>query len=90
MGSFSANDFGLYDVHGNVSEWVEDCVHDSYRGAPKDGSAYTCGSNCHLRRERGGSWADDSWLLRSAFQYWSEVGYSVGSLGFRVARTLAP
>ena len=55
VGSFSANPFGLHDVHGNVWEWVEDCWNDSYDGAPSDGSAWESG-NCERRVLRGGSW----------------------------------
>ena len=47
VGSFAANAFGLYDMVGNVSEWTEDCYHDSYNGAPADGSAWTSG-DCRL------------------------------------------
>ena len=54
VGSFSANPFGLYDVHGNVREWVEDCWNGSYAGAPTDGSAWESG-NCSRRVVRGGS-----------------------------------
>ena len=55
VGSFPANGFGLHDMHGNVSEWVEDCWHYSYSGAPTDGSAWTTGGDCPLRVLRGGS-----------------------------------
>ena len=55
LGSFSPNAFGLYDVHGNVWEWVEDCWHDDYEGAPSDGSAWTAQGDCSRRVLRGGS-----------------------------------
>ena len=63
VGAFAPNAFGLYDVHGNVWEWVEDCWHDSYRGAPSDGTAWTAGGDCSRRVLRGGSW-DKGWGLR--------------------------
>ena len=56
VGSYPTNEFGLHDVHGNVWEWVEDCGHDSYDGAPSDGSAWTSGGDCSTRVVRGGSW----------------------------------
>src|SRR5262245_44967 len=63
--SFQANPFGFYQVHGNVWEWVEDCWNESYRGAPRDGSAWTVG-DCDRRALRGGSWTGSPGLLRSA------------------------
>ena len=66
VGSFGANGFGLHDVMGNVWEWVEDCWHDSYRGAPSDGRAWTIGGDCDFRVLRGGSWLNGAGLLRSA------------------------
>ena len=87
VGSYPANPRGLYDMHGNVWEWAEDCWKDSYKGAPSDGSAWTSG-DCSHRVLRGGSWVDFPESLRSAFR---SRRYSVlrddGS-GFRVARTL--
>ena len=65
VGSFSANGFGLYDVHGNVWEWVEDCRNESYAGAPTDGSAWESG-DCSRRVLRGGSWGSGAGDLRSA------------------------
>ncbi|MEE1569300.1 MAG: SUMF1/EgtB/PvdO family nonheme iron enzyme, partial [Alphaproteobacteria bacterium] len=56
VGSYSANAFGLYDVLGNVFEWVSDCWHESYTGAPADGGAWTTGGDCGGRVLRGGSW----------------------------------
>ena len=56
VGRFPGNDFGLHDVHGNVWEWVEDCWHVDYEGAPEDGSAWVTGGDCSRRVLRGGSW----------------------------------
>lgn len=87
VGSYAGNDFGLYDMHGNVFEWVEDCWNGSYEGAPTDGSAWTTGE-CDMRLLRGGSWFSADRLLRSAerLRYLDEI--SRNYLGFRVARAL--
>jgi formylglycine-generating enzyme required for sulfatase activity len=87
VGSFAANGFGLYDMVGNVWEWTEDCYHDSYKGAPSVGAAWT-GGNCSLRVVRGGSWNSSPDSLRSASHYWFTTVYRDYSVGFRVARTL--
>ena len=90
VGSFAANAFGVFDTAGNVSEWVEDCWNEDYRGgAPTDGSAWTSGA-CSLRGLRGGSWNDDPMALRSATRDWIESGLRYNNNGFRVARTLTP
>ncbi len=86
--SFEANEFGLYNVHGNVLEWVEDCWHKNYQGAPKNGSAWTKGGDCFKRVLRGGSWNGDAEVLRSASRYWDIVDNRYFIIGFRVARTL--
>ena len=85
--SFAANDFGLNDMHGNISEWVEDCWHDNYRGAPSDGTAWTT-KTCKFRVSRGGDWTSDPVELRSAMRYVGEFGIYTSDLGFRVARAL--
>ena len=89
VGLFSPNAFGLYDVHGNASEWVEDCWNDNYHGAPVDGNAWTS-EDCDpdLRILRGGSWMHAPELLRSAFRDRSPTGIRSDNFGFRVARTL--
>jgi len=88
-GKFSANGFGLYDMHGNVKEWTQDCYHagQDYRGAPADGSAWTSGE-CPYRVLRGGSWLSYARLLRVAFRYKGAAGDRASDLGIRVARTL--
>ena len=88
VGSFPANDFGLLEVHGNVREWVEDCWHDSYRGAPSDGNAWTSGGDCGFRVLRGGSWYYAPRFLRSAIRGRDASGIRSGFVGFRVSRTL--
>ena len=90
VGSFPANAFGLHDVLGNVSEWVEDCWEAKYADAPNDGSPSKSG-NCDRHIVRGGSWFDRrSWLIRSASRRYSFNNTRLRFNGFRVARTLKP
>jgi formylglycine-generating enzyme required for sulfatase activity len=86
VGIFPPNVFGLYDMHGNVKEWVQDCWHATYGGAPSNGSAWAT-EDCGDRVLRGGSWADPSQLLRSAGRSRFPVNIGLGRHGFRVART---
>jgi formylglycine-generating enzyme required for sulfatase activity len=87
VGSFPPNAFGLYDMHGNAMEWVEDCWHNEYTDAPTDGSAWLEG-NCDGRVMRGGSWQDSSSELRSAARTGEYKDNSSYEDGFRVARDL--
>ena len=89
VGSFAPNAFGLYDVHGNVWEWVQDCWNGGYQGAPSDGGAWESG-DCALRVLRGGAWSVIPWYLRSANRVRSSTGDRNSIVGFRVARTLTP
>ena len=86
-GSFKENAFGLQDTEGNVSEWVEDCWHDSYKRAPDDGSAWI-NPGCSKRVARGASWASAPDQARSAFRLGLEPDTTNPRLGFRVARAL--
>ena len=89
VGSFPANAFGLRDAHGNVAEWVADCHAENYRGAPTDGSGVEA-SDCAARVVRGGSWRDGPEELRSANRTARAPGQPGDTVGFRVARDLAP
>ena len=86
-GSLKPNAFGLYDMLGNVLEWVEDCWNDSYAGAPADGRVWATG-DCSLRVYRGGSWNFGPGFERSAVRFSSKPTVRFNFLGFRVARTL--
>jgi formylglycine-generating enzyme required for sulfatase activity len=88
VGSFKPNGFGLYDVHGNVWEWVEDVWHNSYEEAPTDGSAWLAGGDPKYRVVRGGSWHNDDTLIRAAIRFPRNMNVRFDTLGFRVARTL--
>ncbi len=88
VNNFLPNPWGLYQVHGNVREWTEDCYNASYAGAPSDGSPWLKG-DCNRRVTRNGSWVNMSALLRSAFR--GNIAASdlrSGTIGFRVARSL--
>jgi formylglycine-generating enzyme required for sulfatase activity len=84
-----SNQFGIHDVYGNVSEWVEDCYSQDYRDAHRDGSTWTA-QNCGRRVIRGGSFQDRARALRSAARDWSAFDKPERYIGFRVARTLGP
>ena len=85
VGRYQPNSFGLYDMHGNVREWTEDCWNGSYAGAPSDGSAWTSG-DCGRRVIRGGSWYDYPSLLRSSSRSGAARSYRYVNIGFRLAQ----
>ena len=85
VGSFAPNGFGLYDMHGNVAEWVQDCFSD-YAAAPSDGSAVE--SDGCRRVFRGGSWLNPPLYLRATYRTLVTSDIRISYLGFRVARTL--
>ena len=95
VGTFRPNAFGLYDVHGNVWEWVEDCWHKGYEGAPNDGSSWT--SKCQglgdfggdtFRMLRSGGWYFESRGMRSADRLVGKRDVRNNDVGFRVVRTV--
>jgi formylglycine-generating enzyme required for sulfatase activity len=90
VGSFKPNRFGLYDMSGNVWEWVEDSWHDTYDGAPTDGSAWLQRGDLHYRAIRGGSWRNETALVRTAVRAERNANVRFDTLGFRVARTMQP
>jgi len=87
-GMFPANPWGLFDMHGNVWEWVQDVVHDNYEGAPSDGSAWESGGDPARRILRGGSWLYNPRYLRAALRNGFSSVLSNDIVGFRVVREL--
>ncbi len=85
--TYPADAFGLYDMAGNVSEWVDDCWHDNYTRAPRDSSAWV-NPGCERRVVRGGSWGSDPLQVRSAFRLSAPADTRSARVGFRVARDL--
>lgn len=88
VGEKDPNPWGLHDVYGNVLEWVRDCWHDSYEGAPVDGLAWEEGEggDCGQRVVRGGSWSYGAGYLRSAYRLRNDADYRDETLGFRLAQ----
>ena len=87
VGLYRPNAFGLYDVLGNVWEWVDGCWNDGYGGAATDGSSWYAG-DCGKRMLRGGSWYYGPGDLRSANRREFLVDYRGQAFGFRVARAV--
>lgn len=87
VGKYSANAYGLHDLAGNVSEWVADCWHDTYRRAPDDGEAWV-NPGCRTAVVRGGSWASSPAQTRSAWRLGSDRNTTNARVGFRVVRDI--
>ncbi|MBK7675334.1 MAG: SUMF1/EgtB/PvdO family nonheme iron enzyme [Candidatus Accumulibacter sp.] len=87
VGIYQPNAFGLYDLIGNVWEWVEDCYHADYTDAP-DGGKAVMDKKCEMHVLRGGGWYDGPEGPRSALRGGDLPGGRIGFLGFRLARTL--
>jgi formylglycine-generating enzyme required for sulfatase activity/class 3 adenylate cyclase len=85
VASFTPNPFGLYDMTGGVAQWVADCWHKDYQGAPRDGSSWEA-PNCRERVLRGGSWRNDASYLRASSRNRYDPGVRYLAHGFRVAR----
>jgi formylglycine-generating enzyme required for sulfatase activity len=85
VNTFNANPWGFFQVSGNTWDWVQDCYHDSYDGAPKDGSAWMTG-DCTRRVLRGGSWGSQPRNIRSAARWRRPLDTREPYYGFRVAR----
>ena len=87
IGSFAANPFGLYDMNGSIWEWVNDCWHSNFKGAPSDARSWDA-PGCRVRVVRGGSWREGADYMTSStrFKYDASVRHSQN--GFRVARDM--
>ena len=89
VGSYTANSFGVYDIHGNVYEFVSDCYVAGHAGNPGDGSPRRDG-NCDARIIRGGSWVTHGYQMRAAKRLRYTMDHRYDDFGFRLARTFGP
>ncbi|CAH2601936.1 PvdO, pyoverdine responsive serine/threonine kinase (predicted by OlgaV) [Rhodovastum atsumiense] len=89
VGRFRPNAFGLHDMLGNATQWVQDCWHTSYEQAPADGTADQSGA-CTSRVLRGGSWIHYPWWLRAGYRAGVAADLRLDYFGFRLARSAAP
>ncbi|MFT2111612.1 SUMF1/EgtB/PvdO family nonheme iron enzyme [Marinomonas sp. 2405UD68-3] len=87
VGSLLSNPLGLFDMHGNVAEWVEDCYHDNYVNAPSSNTIWSS-SSCDNRVLRGGSWFDIPRVGRSSTRYRADPNLKASNWGFRVTRVV--
>jgi formylglycine-generating enzyme required for sulfatase activity len=85
VGRFAENGLGLHDIAGNVQEWTQDCYHNSYNGAPSDGTAWLS-AGCSQRVVRGGAYSSPVDSLRSARRAQFDQDTRLDNLGFRVVR----
>ncbi len=85
VGSYPGNSFGVFDVHGNVWEWIEDCWHEDYVGAPTDGNVWDCTGDV----VRGGSLDSRPRIVRSANRFTTQYSPRLFSFGLRVAKTIS-
>ena len=87
VGQRRANAWGLYDMHGNVWEWVEDCWHDDYTDAPTDSKPWLAKGDCATRVLKGGGWNSDAFYVRSRVR--GSYGYDLNDVGngFRLAKS---
>jgi len=83
VGSFEPNEWGLYDMYGNVWEWCEDSYHENYSGAPVDGNAWLTPA-VMFRMVRGGAWNTTADCCLSAHRFWLVAGSKQNMLGFRI------
>jgi len=90
VGKLKPNAWGIFDMLGNVAEWVEDCWTPNWTEIPTDGSAYARPSNCEMGVIRGGSWIAPSRRLRTAYRWRTQTFKRLQTNGFRVALTLDP
>jgi formylglycine-generating enzyme required for sulfatase activity len=90
VGQLKPNAFGLYDMHGNVDEWVEDPWHEGYEGAPKDGSPWVKDGDAKRHVVRGGAWLNSAGFLHVSNRIWLPSDGRYDYVGLRLARTLNP
>jgi formylglycine-generating enzyme required for sulfatase activity len=89
VGEKAPNAWGLYDMHGNVWEWIEDDWHGSYEGAPTDGRAWEDNPRGSFRVVRGGSWGYEALYCRSAMRIFYGLDFRFSFVGFRLSKSVA-